>query len=99
MIMSMKDYIKILYSLLTDDEKLLKRETSAYIFRPCLSPISKEVLLRQMKNPNWLVGEFPATNEYDWSLGGLLIDGDQHGYRKRNTVIWSGASSCYWVSC
>lgn len=99
LVMSMKDYIKILHSLLSDDEKLLKRETAANIFRPCLSPANKRVLLERVKNPNWLVGEFPDTNEYDWSFGGMLIDGDQHRYRNRNTVIWSGASSCYWVSC
>ncbi|KAL6414558.1 beta-lactamase [Ilyonectria robusta] len=94
--MSMKDYIKILYSLLKDDEKLLKKETASNIFKPCLSPASKAVLLKRMQTPTWLVGDFPETGEYDWSLGGLLVDGDKHDYRKRNTVMWSGASGCFW---
>lgn len=95
--MNMKDYIKILFSLMVDDEELLTKQTSALLFQPSLGPTSKKRLLELMKTPDWAVGDFPDTGEYDWSLGGLLIDGDSHEFRKRNAVIWSGATNSFWV--
>ncbi|KAL7624288.1 hypothetical protein AAE478_005848 [Parahypoxylon ruwenzoriense] len=93
---SIKDYIKLLYSLLIDDEKLLKKETAAALFRPQLTPASKTALLEQMKHPEWAVGDFPVTNEYDWGLGGILVDGDKHPYRRNGTLIWNGAANLTW---
>lgn len=95
--MSMEDYVKILHSLLLDDEILLKSETAAELFRPCLSVASNAELSKRMETPNWLVGDFSGPTKYDWSLGGLLVDGDDHEYRRRNAVMWSAASSCFWV--
>ncbi|KAI5864316.1 beta-lactamase/transpeptidase-like protein [Durotheca rogersii] len=93
---SIKDYIKILHSLLVDDEKLLKKETAAALFQPQLTPASKASLLEQMKNPEWAVGDWPLTNEYDWGLGGILVDGDKHPYRKRGALLWGGAANLTW---
>ncbi|KAI1095378.1 beta-lactamase/transpeptidase-like protein [Rostrohypoxylon terebratum] len=93
---SMADYVKLLHSLLVDDEKVLKKETTALLFQPQLSPTSKASLLKLMTGPEWLIGKFPDTNEYDWGLGGILIDGDKDEFRRRNTMIWSGASNCFW---
>ncbi|KAI0843294.1 beta-lactamase family protein [Hypoxylon sp. FL0890] len=93
---SMRDYIKLMHSLLVDDEKLLKKETAALMFQPNLSPKSKTALLEMMKDPAWLIGDFPVTNEYDWGLGGILVTGDKHEYRKKGTLIWSGAANLYW---
>ncbi|KAI0142459.1 beta-lactamase/transpeptidase-like protein [Hypoxylon sp. NC0597] len=94
---TMPDYIKLLHSLLLDDEKVLKKETTALMFKPQLSPKSKEALLGVMKDPALLIGDFPITNEYDWGLGGILIDGDKHDYRRRGTLIWAGAANLFWV--
>ncbi|KAI0136935.1 beta-lactamase family protein [Xylariales sp. AK1849] len=94
--MAMKDYVKILQSLLTDDEVLLKKETAAMMFQPQLTPPSKTKLLEAMTEPSWAVGDFPNTAEYDWSFGGILIDGDSHDYRKQRTLIWSGAANLFW---
>ncbi|OTB03534.1 hypothetical protein M426DRAFT_321691 [Hypoxylon sp. CI-4A] len=93
---SMQDYSKLLYSLLVDDEKLLKKETTAQFFQPQLEPPAKASLLEKMEHPEWTIGNFPVTNEYDWGLGGLLVDGDKHPHRKRGTLIWSGAANSYW---
>ncbi|KAI0900542.1 beta-lactamase family protein [Annulohypoxylon nitens] len=93
---TMTDYTKLLHSLLVDDEKVLKKETAALFFQPQLSPASKASLLKLMTGPEWLIGKFPETNEYDWGLGGILIDGDKHDFRRKNTMIWSGASNCFW---
>ncbi|KAI1418001.1 beta-lactamase family protein [Hypoxylon sp. FL1857] len=93
---TMSDYIKVLHSLLLDDEKLLKKETTALMFKPHLTPKSKEALLKLMETPDWLIGDFPVTNEYDWGLGGILVDGDKHDYRKKGTLIWGGAANLFW---
>ncbi|KAI1461199.1 beta-lactamase family protein [Annulohypoxylon moriforme] len=93
---TMPDYMKLLHSLLVDDEKVLKKETAALFFQPQLSPASKESLLKIMRGPEWTIGTFPETNEYDWSLGGILIDGDKHEFRRKNTMIWSGAANTFW---
>ncbi|KAH8650704.1 beta-lactamase family protein [Ilyonectria robusta] len=92
----LRDYLKVLHSILVDDEKLLKKQTTALIFQPQLSLASKAALKIAMKDPSWVVGHFPDTGEYDWGLGGLLIDGDKHDYRRRNTLVWSGAANLFW---
>ncbi|KAH7120346.1 beta-lactamase [Dactylonectria estremocensis] len=93
---NLQDYIKVLYSLLVDDEVLLKQETTALMFQPQLSPVTKAALLQTLESPGWAVGDLPPTGEYDWGYGGLLIDGDHHSYRRRNTLLWSGAPSLFW---
>ncbi|OTA54874.1 beta-lactamase/transpeptidase-like protein [Hypoxylon sp. EC38] len=94
---TMPDYVKLLHSLLVDDERVLKKETTSLMFKPQLSPKSKEALLEMTRNPAFLIGDFPQTNEYDWGLGGILIDGDKHNYRRRGTLIWGGAANLFWV--
>ncbi|KAI5460936.1 beta-lactamase [Mariannaea sp. PMI_226] len=96
LLMALSDYMKILHSILVDDQVLLKRETAALMFQPQLSAASKAALLRELDCPMWAVGDLPHTGEYDWGYGGLLIDGDQHPYRRRNTLLWSGAPSLFW---
>ncbi|KAL6354402.1 hypothetical protein LRP88_11733 [Fusarium phalaenopsidis] len=93
---SLQDYIKILHSLLVDHETLLKRETTAVMFKPQLSPPDKTALLRELESASWTVGDIPPTGEYDWGYGGLLIDGESHPHRRRNTLLWSGAPSLFW---
>lgn len=96
-LMNLEDFMKILHSLLTDDGTLLKSETVAELFRPRLSHSTKDGLLKELEHPSWAVGDLPPTREYNWAIGGLVIDGDSHPYRRRNTVLWSGAPSCFWV--
>lgn len=91
------EFVEILSSLLNDDERLLKKETTAMMFEPQLTPNSKAALVESFKEPGWAVGHFPDTGEYDWGLGGLLIDGDKHPYRKRGTLLWSGNANLFWV--
>ncbi|KAF3018128.1 hypothetical protein E8E14_008958 [Neopestalotiopsis sp. 37M] len=91
---TMDDYMKVMYSLLMDDERLLRKDTTEMMFKPQLSQFAKASLLES----GWAVGvgNFPETNEYDWGLGGILIDGDKHPYRKRNALTWSGAPNLVW---
>jgi CubicO group peptidase (beta-lactamase class C family) len=94
---SMLDFFKVMCSLLIDDEKLLKRETTANMFRPQLSPASKRAIQEDFRDTAWAVGNYPDNKEYDWGLGGVLADGDGHEYRRRGTLMWSGATNVFWV--
>lgn len=94
---TMDDYVKVLHSLLVDDGRLLAPETAAMMFKPQLSPASKAALLENFRDPEWAIGDFPPTGEYDWGLGGILIDGDKHPFRRRGALIWSGMPNLNWV--
>ncbi len=93
-------YINLLGSLLADDGRLLRPETAALLFQPQLGPAAKKMLLveTEARNSGWIVGSIPDTGEYDWSLAGLLVDGDSHPLRKRGAALWGGMFNLAWVS-
>ncbi|OHE93857.1 beta-lactamase [Colletotrichum orchidophilum] len=93
---SAPDVLRVLRSLLVDDGKLLSPTMTAEMFKPQLSLQAKRGLLSALEEPEWAVGHFPVTGEYDWGLGGLLVDGDSHPYRRNGTLMWSGASNVFW---
>lgn len=92
-------YFEILYSILVDDEKLLKKETTAQMFKPQLSSDgSRKVLNTEMgKGGKLFIGEMPDSKDYEWGLGALLIGNDIPGWRKKGRLIWSGMPNIYWV--
>ena len=94
----MREYFAVMESLLKDDEKLLKKETTDLMFQPHLSPVSKKACIEEFKGADWAVGHFPPTGEYDWGLAGLLTDGDSHELRKKGFQQWSGMYNLSWVS-
>lgn len=97
---TMPDYAKVLHSILADDEKLLKKETTAQMFKPQLTPQSKASLEHVLNTPalsGLFVGDFPNPKQYDWGLGGILVEQDNEGRRKAGTLIWSGMPNCFWV--
>ncbi|KAK3344201.1 beta-lactamase/transpeptidase-like protein [Lasiosphaeria hispida] len=89
-------YFEVLYSLLLDDGRVLKSETARWLFEPQLEPLAKEALLAQVKDARWIVGHVPDTGEYDWSLGGLLVDGHSHGHRNKGFLTWAGVFNVWW---
>ncbi|KZL63598.1 beta-lactamase family protein, partial [Colletotrichum incanum] len=93
---SAPDVMRVLHSLLVDDGKLLSSSMAAEMFKPQLSLEAKNSLLKAMEEPEWAVGHFPVTREYDWGLGGLLVDGHSHPNRQNGTLMWSGASNIFW---
>ena len=97
----LSQYNEVLYSILVDDEKLLRRDTTAEMFRPQLeSEGSKKALNLNIGKPDTMfIGEFHQSNDYDWGLGGLLIGGDLAGWRRKNRLTWSGMPNVFWVSC
>lgn len=97
---SMPDYFKILHSILIDDEKLLKKKTAAQMFLPQLTKQSQEAQSTLMKDPastTLFVGEFPTHVGLDWGIGGILTMEDIEGWRRKNTLIWSGLPNLFWV--
>lgn len=92
-------YSEVLRSLLLDDGRLLSKGMAAKMFVPSLpTPEAKASLLDKLETPEWIVGVVPRTGEYDWGLGGLLVDGDSHPYRRRGALFWSGMFNLIWVS-
>ena len=97
---SMPDYFKILQSLLIDDEKLLKRSTTAQMFQPQLTKEAREEQKRVMTNPvetSLFVGEFPKHVPMDHGLGGILTTEADKGWRGKHTMMWSGLPNLFWV--
>jgi CubicO group peptidase (beta-lactamase class C family) len=102
---SMPSYLKILKSVLIDDEQLLKTTTSALMFEPQLTPESQQALQSVFSNQPAAgpcsIGYFPSNIKYDWGLGGILscedMHDDQFNYRKKGCLNWSGMSNIFWV--
>ena len=97
---SMPDYFKILQSLLADDEKLLKRETTRMMFEPQLSEKSRIAQNRVWSIPEasaLFIGEFAANMPLDWGIGGLLTRDNDEGWRRKDTLMWSGMPNLLWV--
>jgi len=95
---SLDDFMAILYSLLVDDEKLLRKETTRMMFTPQLSDAERPGLRECLGKPVWICNSILKKDEYDWGIGGVLIDGDGHEYLKRGTLMWSGLYHVLWVS-
>ncbi|KAG9659751.1 beta-lactamase family protein, partial [Aureobasidium melanogenum] len=93
------DYIKILESLLLDDEKLLSKASTAVMFSPHLTPESRKGIKQVfgMKEVvSLFVGKFPENVTYDWGIGGVLVDTRDDDHRKKGTMIWSGMPNNFW---
>jgi len=97
---SMPDYLKILQSILQDDEKLLKKETSKIMFEPQLSVESREAMKQTWSIPaatKLFVGEFPQGIATDWGIEGLLLFptfGDTFAYLLKSSSIHSHLYLC-----
>ena len=101
LVSSMPDNLKVLQSLLTDDEKLLKKETVAQMFEPQLSKESADALNGLRGDANGMklfIGTFPPEPRYDWGIGGILTMDDIKGWRNKGTMIWGGMPNLFWVS-
>ncbi|OKL62291.1 hypothetical protein UA08_02307 [Talaromyces atroroseus] len=104
---SMNSYMKVLCSLLADDEKLLKKETTAKMFQPQLTPAAQRSLQSNFDHiakgeevgvPPY-VGTFPQVR-YDFGLGGMLsmedIDSGSLKWRRKGYFFWSGMPNIFW---
>ena len=96
-------FFKVLQSLLRDDEKLLKRETTQMMFQPQLSPQSRDMQNHVFATPalsKLFIGSFPESvaGGLDWGIGGALVRDTTRGWRRRGASCWSGMPNLFWVS-
>ncbi|KAI3395741.1 hypothetical protein diail_909 [Diaporthe ilicicola] len=94
------DYLKVVESILADDERLLKKDTARLLFEPLISDDGKEraAVVEALRDPDWVVGWTPEPAEgYSWSLAGLLTPGG-NAHRGKGFLQWSGAFNLTWVS-
>ena len=97
-----EDDMKVLYSLLANDGKLLRLETVQLMLQPHLSKDSQEAVMNLCSNEdmNRSLGRLlPMNVKKDHSLLGLLLqeDLDQEAWRKRGAVSWCGFANVFWV--
>ncbi|KAG8425905.1 hypothetical protein J3459_008597 [Metarhizium acridum] len=93
------DVLKLLHSLLANDGRLLRPETADMMFQGQLSQPSKAALKQSLEGSPWAVGDYYSGEEYNWGLGGLLIEKAGPGApytRGADTLIWSGAPNVFW---
>lgn len=104
---SVPSYMKILTSLLVDDEKLLRKDTASLMFEPQLSETAREAIQTLYESEPTTgpcaVGDFPPQGKYSWGLGGCLTIEDLQGedgkvWRRKGALNWSGMLNCFWVS-
>jgi CubicO group peptidase (beta-lactamase class C family) len=97
---NLEDYMKILTSLLVNDGKLLRKETADQFFQPQLTAGSKAAQKAIIQDPakiKLFVGDYPTDMEYDWGLGGILVQSEGRTRRSKGTMIWSGMPNLFWV--
>ncbi len=95
---SLRDFMAVLHSLLLDDGKLLTKESTALMFTPQLTDAEKPSLWDCLDRPIWICSTILKKGEYDWGMGGVLIDGDGHEYLGNGTLMWTGLYHLLWVS-
>ncbi|KLU81047.1 beta-lactamase [Magnaporthiopsis poae ATCC 64411] len=91
---------RLLASLLADDGAVLERGAagSAALFEPQLAGTAKDSLLEQLEHPEWITGYIPPNGgEYNWALGGLVVEGDSLvAGRRRGFLMWGGMYNSSW---
>lgn len=91
------DYHKLLHSLLVDDEKVLKKSTTAQMFEPQLNDASREAIMEKLKIPimNDIMGGLPMGTKIDWGIGGAMLMQDTEG-KKEGSMYWGGYPNLVW---
>jgi CubicO group peptidase (beta-lactamase class C family) len=92
------DYIKLLISLLSNDEKLLKKSTVEYMFQPHLTDPSRKHLEKMHANPAafGLAGNIPPGTKVDFGLGGILNMESLPWGRSTGSMQWGGYPNLFW---
>lgn len=90
---SMPAFFQILTSLLQDDGRLLKPETTKMMFEPQLNEREREGMrnvFRSKEQSGMFVGDFEGVEGLDWGIGGVLMG-------EGGTLCWSGMPNLFWV--
>ncbi len=94
---SAADFCKILFSLLVDDGQLLTPATTAQMFTKQLNAKQREKLDECLDLPVWICRSILERGQYNWGLGGVLIDGDSKTGLQDGALMWSGLYHILWV--
>jgi CubicO group peptidase (beta-lactamase class C family) len=93
------EYIKVLYSLLASDGKLLSPKTVDMMFEPSLESAAhtfvNTTFAEEMANSPMGAG-MPKETQRDYALGGLLVQTAQPGSFAEGTMVWGGAFNSAW---
>ncbi|OAA61917.1 FAD-binding, type 2 [Niveomyces insectorum RCEF 264] len=95
---SVADLGKILFSLLVDDGRLLEPATAAQMFAKQLTPAQRAPLDECLALPVWICRSVLERGQYDWGLGGVLIDGTSKTGLQDGALMWSGLYHILWVA-
>lgn len=94
-------YMKVLYSLLVNDGKLLKPATRDLMFKPALSPqCEKRCNEVGYEQAEWKPHELlPADVKKSHALCGAITleNADGHKWRRSGSISWAGMVNHYWV--
>jgi CubicO group peptidase (beta-lactamase class C family) len=92
------DYHKMLHSILTDDGKLLKKETVDEMFKPSLTSTAQKSLMELLKIPeiNQAMGGLPMGTKVDYGLSGIIALEGVPGGREKGAMAWVGYPNLFW---
>ena len=95
-------YFTFLHAVLREDTKLLKPESYVELFRSQLNDQCKEALnnliLTDQDQRDYLSVNVPPSAKKNWSFAGLVLEEEQQGWMKKNTILWGGLPCLVWVS-
>lgn len=91
---SVSDYMKLLTSLLRNDEKILAKRSATGLFAPQLQDTTHFMAKnkRQMD-----VGVWPEGVPLNHSLGGMVNMEDFPSGRRKGSLSWMGGLNLFWV--
>ncbi|KAF4621519.1 hypothetical protein G7Y89_g14555 [Cudoniella acicularis] len=93
-------FFTLLQAVLRKDTKLLKPESYEELFRPQLNEQCRQALndliLNDQVSRDFLSVNVPVTAKKNWSLAGLLVEEDQPGWVRKNTILWGGLPCLVW---
>jgi CubicO group peptidase (beta-lactamase class C family) len=99
---SPESYMKVMWSILSNDGKLLKPETRDLLFQRGLSPEAEKGLEKYCEEFKAFVPGVPVPIEVkkSHSVGGMLTLEDCEGdlWRREGNLSWSGLPNIIWVS-
>lgn len=92
------DYFKLLQSLLTNDEKILKKESVDDMFKPQLNEAGLKGFKEKLAYPdiNVQMSDLPMGTDVNFGLGSALLLEDLPGRWKEGTLYWGGYPNLHW---
>lgn len=98
---SMRDYLKILRSLLANDGKLLSPASLEELFAPRLTAqqVASHKAAALSPMGRMFIGEFDFEKyEHQWAFGGMVfVQGYEDGRRRAGTLSWGGMANTFWA--